>query len=123
VCGPYYPVERLATVRGAGSLTGWTRAQQGTRSRRRGDRSGWLLFAGCHSVRRWTATKRCLSFCEVTQDGDDEGCLRLGGLPTPERAEAIREALGIRKRREHSPVTVERLQERGKRWAQERRAA
>jgi hypothetical protein len=39
----------------------------------------------------------------LTQDGDDEGCLRLDHLPTPAEAEAIRDSLGIRKRRTVSP--------------------
>jgi hypothetical protein len=34
----------------------------------------------------------------VTQDGDDEGVLRLHRLPTPHEAEAIRGILGVRKR-------------------------
>ena len=35
----------------------------------------------------------------VTQDGDEEGCLRLFALPTPEEAALIRDALLLRKRR------------------------
>jgi hypothetical protein len=43
--------------------------------------------------------KRRLAFMTVTQDGDDEGCLRLFRLPTPEEAALIRDALLLRKRR------------------------
>jgi hypothetical protein len=51
------------------------------------------------SPRRWTSIKRRLAFCRITQDGDDEGCLHLDGLPTPAQTGLIRQALGIRKRR------------------------
>jgi len=45
----------------------------------------------------------------VTQDGDDEGCLRLHQLPTLEQASIIRDVLGIRKRQEISEATRKRL--------------
>jgi hypothetical protein len=61
------------------------------------------------SAQHWTWTKKALAFCTVTQDGDDEGCLRLHALPTPQQAKAIRAALGIRKRVELSPDAAERL--------------
>jgi hypothetical protein len=51
------------------------------------------------SPRPWKAAKAKLAFCQVTQDGDWEGCLRLDQLPIAAEAEAIREVLGIRKRR------------------------
>jgi hypothetical protein len=63
-----------------------------------GDGKTWVLSVSCHSVRAWTATKARLGFCIVTQDGDDEGCLRLSGLPSSEQAATIRDILGIRKR-------------------------
>jgi hypothetical protein len=47
----------------------------------------------------WKNAKAKLSFCNVTQDGDWEGCLRLDHLPSPAEAKAIRDVLGIRKRR------------------------
>ena len=43
--------------------------------------------------------KRRLAFMTVTQDGDDEGCLRLFHLPTPVEAALIRDVMGLRKRR------------------------
>src|SRR5262245_46329403 len=49
-----------------------------------GDGKTWVLFVACRSARHWSATKGRLSFCTVTQDCDDEGCLRLHALPTPE---------------------------------------
>lgn len=61
------------------------------------------------SSRRWNNVKGRLSFCRVTQDGDDEGCLRLDRLPTPAEADLIREAVGIRKRLHHSPEALARM--------------
>ena len=59
------------------------------------------------SSRRWANVKERLSdFCRLTQDGHDEGCLRLDRLPTPAEAIIIREALGIRKRRHLSPEEI-----------------
>lgn len=58
--------------------------------------------------RRWSSTKSRLVFCRVTQDGDGEGCLHLDRLPTADEAELIRNALGIRKRRNISPEALER---------------
>jgi hypothetical protein len=68
------------------------------------DGNGWLLCVHTgESARRWSAIKDKLSFCRLQQDGDDEGCLHLDHLPLPAEAEAIRDALGIRKRRTVSP--------------------
>jgi hypothetical protein len=66
---------------------------------------GFLLCVHTgESARRWSAIKDKLTpFCRLTQDGDDEGCLHLARLPTPDEAELIRDALGIRKRRKMSP--------------------
>ena len=52
-----------------------------------GDGKSWVLYASCKSARSWTTTKRRLAFCKVTQDGDDEGRLRVHQLPTTERAD------------------------------------
>jgi hypothetical protein len=68
-----------------------------------------VIFVACRSALHWTHTKRRLAFCIVTQDGEDEGCLRLSHLPSPDQAEAIRDALGIQKRREISAGVLERL--------------
>ena len=51
----------------------------------------------------------------MTENGDREGCLRLGRLPSAEEAETIREVLG--KRIELSPEELERRQESGRRLA------
>jgi hypothetical protein len=73
-----------------------------------GDDKTWVAYVTCRSIRQWTITKRRLGFMKVTQDGDDEGCLRLLDLPTPEQAVIIRDVLGLRKRVAYSPETLER---------------
>ena len=55
-------------------------------------------------MQRWTKTKRLLPG-KVSQDGDDEGTLRLDRLPTTAETELIRDLIGIRKRH----VTAEAL--------------
>jgi hypothetical protein len=74
-----------------------------------GDGGTWALYVVCRSARHWTATKARLSFCAVTQDGDDEGVLKLHRLPTADQAAVIREVLGVRKRQTISASTLERL--------------
>lgn len=74
-----------------------------------GDDQTWVAYIRCRSAKHWTATKRRLSFMKVTQDGDNEGCLRLFALPTPDQAALIREVLGLKKRRQYDHETLERL--------------
>lgn len=63
-----------------------------------GGDGGWLLFVASGSARRWTADKKRLAFCLVTQNDDDEGVVRMFGPPTPEQAAVLRQVLGIRRR-------------------------
>ena len=73
----------------------------------------FLLFVATQeSPRRWTNIKARLRCCRVTLDGDDEGCLHLDRLPTPEEAGAIREALAIKRRRHLSPEAITTLSAR-----------
>jgi hypothetical protein len=60
----------------------------------------YLLYASTYSPRKWGALKRKAKFLgwEITQDGDDEGCFRLG-LPNPPQSIFLREVLGLRKGR------------------------
>src|SRR5215467_185813 len=51
-----------------------------------GERGTAHTWGDGQSWQHWTWTKKRLGFCEVTQDGDDEGMLRLHSLPTPESA-------------------------------------
>jgi hypothetical protein len=82
-----------------------------------GDGKTWALWVHCQSRRHWTATKKRLAFCDLMQDCDEEGCLRLRRLPTLAQATVIREVLGIRKRAELSPEELERRRAIGKRLA------
>ena len=81
------------------------------------DGTGFLLCVNAkderyQSLRRWTNIKRRLAFCRITQDGDDEGCLRLDRLPTPAEAVLIREALGIKRKRHLTPENLATLKNR-----------
>jgi hypothetical protein len=81
------------------------------------DGTGFLLCVNAkderyQSLRRWTNIKRRLAFCRITQDGDDEGCLRLDQLPTPAEAALIREALGIKRKRHLTPENLATLKNR-----------
>ena len=60
------------------------------------------------SCRHWTMIKRRLAFMTVTQDGDEEGCLRLFRLPSPQESVVIRDVMGLRKRVDYAPDTLER---------------
>jgi hypothetical protein len=75
--------------------------------------TAWLVYVTCRSARGWTEAKRRLSFCTVTQNGDDEGCLRLDRLPTSSEAEIIRDVLRIRKRVAFSEAELARRRQ----WA------
>ena len=65
-----------------------------------GDGKTWGVYVVGRSARHWTSIKRRLAFMTVTQDGDEEGCLRLfapadarGGRPDPRRPPAAEAAL------------------------------
>jgi hypothetical protein len=73
-----------------------------------GPPEAFYLYLICHSPRAWTFAKQRLSFCRVSQDGDDEGILRLDRLPTSTEAAEIRPLLGIRKRMHFTPEELER---------------
>jgi hypothetical protein len=61
-------------------------------------------FLACHEH-----AFKAFGFCVVTLDCEDDGCLLLHQLPTPEEANVIRDILGIHKRREVSAAELERL--------------
>jgi hypothetical protein len=67
----------------------------------------FLLYVFGRSSRHWSAIKRKLDFCTPSQDGDDEGVLRLEKLPTSKEAKVIREVVGVRKRPTFSLETLE----------------
>ena len=57
--------------------------------------NGFQLVIFMSSAAKWNHVKERLNFCEVTQDGDEEGCLILAKLPSTEQGLLIRKALGI----------------------------
>ncbi len=73
-----------------------------------GDGETWLVCVIGRSARHWTAIKHRLAFMTITQDGDEEGCLRLCRLPTPQEAVVIREVTGLRRRVAYAPDALER---------------
>jgi hypothetical protein len=77
----------------------------------------YSLYLQCHSAKAWTYAKKRLSFCEVAQNGDEEGVFRLARLPSMEEAEEIRELLRIRRR---VKLSEEELQRRGELLAKAR---
>jgi hypothetical protein len=62
-----------------------------------------------NSARQWSADKKRLNFCQVTQDGDEEGCLILDRLPTKAEGAIIRDVVGIPKARHLSDEHREKL--------------
>jgi hypothetical protein len=72
------------------------------------DHPGYLLYV-TGTVQRWKKAKRVLPGT-ATQDGDDEGIIRLDRLPTPAEAEAIRDVIGIRRRRHMTAEALANLE-------------
>ena len=80
---------RLWTIRGGrGYVSTW------------GDGLTWMLAVDSVTPRRWEFIKQRMAafpgLAQVTQDGDDEGVLRLMRLPSPAEAAEIRRAAGVR---------------------------
>jgi len=86
----------------------------GTRGHILTDGVNAFAYLPAGTARRWAKAKRVLSFMAVTQDGDDEGILRLDGMPTPEQAKIIRKVLGLRQRTELSEAGRAELKNRFK---------
>jgi hypothetical protein len=84
---------------------------RGSRGHIQGPPEAFYLCLVCHSPLAWTWAKKRLAFCRITQNGDDEGILRLDRLPSPEEATEIRDLLGIRKR--YSEAELQARRERG----------
>jgi len=78
----------------------WLIQGKGSRLESWGDLSSYLLYLSAKSARKWGAIKRkAKAFgLEITQDGDAEGCFRLG-LPNEAQAAYLRALLGLRRRR------------------------
>lgn len=71
---------------------------KGTRGHIFTDAKLWYVFVAASSKRHWTAIKHKLQFMELSQDGDDEGVLKLERMPTPAEAKTIRAVIGLRPR-------------------------
>jgi hypothetical protein len=62
-----------------------------------GDGRTWLGYIRAATPWKWRNIKNRLSaFCTVTQDGDDEGCVRFGPTIDSEQAVLLRKAIGLR---------------------------
>ena len=72
---------------------------------------GFQMFViGCQTSRQWTAVKAAMKgFASLTNDGDDEGALFMGRLPSPNEAETIRRYCGVAKKRELGEEELARL--------------
>jgi hypothetical protein len=72
-----------------------------------GDGKQWFIYCAPGSGRKWNNLRRDLSHLgKCTQDGDDEGIIRIYALPTPEQAVLIRKAIGLSKRPAINPEVV-----------------
>ena len=72
-----------------------------------GDGARWSIYCAPGSGRKWNNLRRDLSHLgKCTQDGDDEGIIRIDVLPTPEQAVLIRKAIGLSKRPVVNPEVV-----------------
>lgn len=76
------------------------------------DGAGWLVAVTDPSTagrpRRWGNVKARLAFCELRQNGDSEGCLRLARLPSRAEGKLLRWAIGAAKVFEYAPEVLER---------------
>lgn len=72
----------------------------------------WYIFIS--ETRQWNQIKKRLSFMIVSQDGDNEGILKLDRFPTKTEASVIRKIVGLRKKKELSPKHLQILMESGK---------
>lgn len=68
----------------------------GTRGTIHFDGVSWTIYVRCRSALAWAWSKKKLAM-PVTQDGHDDGVLRLDALPDRKLASKIRAAIGLRK--------------------------
>jgi len=78
---------------------------------------GFMIYVSCETLKGWTYAKR------AQNDGDEEGTVFLGRLPSKSEADAIRSYCRIRKKADLSEESLAQLRERGKQLAETRRAA
>jgi hypothetical protein len=82
-----------------------------------------MIYVSCETGMGWTYAKKALAFAQLTNDGDDEGAVYLGRMPSKSEADAIRRYCGIRKRAELSEESLAQRRALGKRLAETRMAA
>lgn len=87
------------------------------------EKPGFMIYVSCETLKGWTYAKRALSFARLENDGDEEGIVFLGRLPSTSEADAIRSYCRIRKKANLSEESLAQLRERGKQLAETRRAA
>ena len=78
---------------------------------------GIMIYVSCETMKGWTYAKR------AQNDGDEEGTVFLGRLPSKSEADAIRSYCRIRKKADLSEESLAQLRGRGKQLAETRRAA
>lgn len=91
----------------------------GTRGYIHTDIDYWYLYTSCDTDKKWTYTKKALSFMEVHQDGDSEGIMRLARMPFREEARTVRKVIGLRPRTVLTEEGREALKNRFKSSSQE----
>lgn len=77
------------------------------------DGDEWYFYLKMETDRKWKRVKKQLGFMVVSQDGDDEGVLKMSEMPGEEQAEKVRKYLRLRKvpivTEEHRAVLIGRL--------------
>jgi hypothetical protein len=67
-------------------------------------------------VQDYAKAKRSLAFCNLRQDGTGGGIFTLDRLPNEAEASAIRETLGIFRKKQYSEEALTAMRERGQAW-------
>jgi hypothetical protein len=85
---------------------------QGTKGHIFTDLIYWYVYLSPESTRKWNNIKNKLSFMEVSQDGDDEGILKMKRMPSKEEAKILRKLVGLRISTKLTEEEVQQLKER-----------
>lgn len=56
----------------------------------------WYLYVSPENSRVWNNIKKKLAFMDLSQDGEDEGILKLERMPSESEAKVVRKVLGMR---------------------------
>lgn len=79
----------------------------------------WYLYTSCETDKKWTYTKKKLSFMEVHIDGDSEGVMKLSRMPFRDEAQTVRKVIGLRPRSKLTEEGLAQLKIRFKSSSQE----